>query len=85
MVLIRQQQNNYSLHRDHFTNANTTNHNTMIAQSTPITTQAAQPRRRSLQANHPTPIFAELVHSLRNYTQQRQASSAARTTTTPRK
>lgn len=57
----------------------------MIAQSAPITTQAAQPRRRSLQANaHPTPIFAELVNSLRNYTQQRQAS-AARTTTRPRK
>lgn len=58
----------------------------MIATSAPITTQAAQPRRRSLQANaHPTPIFAELVHSLRNYTQQRQASSAARTMTAPRK
>ena len=56
----------------------------MIANSTPITSQTAQPRRRSFQANHPTPIFAELVHSLRNYTQQRQAT-AARTTTTPRK
>lgn len=57
----------------------------MIAQTAPVTSQAAQPRRRSLQANaHPTPIFAELVHSLRTYTAQRQASSS-RTTTAPRK
>lgn len=61
----------------------------MIAQTAPITSQASQPRRRSLQANaHPTPIFAELVHSLRTYTQQRQSAaptSRTRTSTAPRK
>lgn len=51
----------------------------MLAQPTPISsTQATQPRRRSLQASaHPTPIFAELVHSLRTYTQARRTTPPA--------
>lgn len=72
-----------------YSSRNQTNNTTttkMIATATPITTQATQPRRRSFQAHsHPTPIFAELVNSLRTYTQQRRSASVPRTTTASRK